>query len=210
MLNDQSIFITGGTGALGKAFLKKVLTEYHNVKKITIYSLDEMKQHDLREQYPADQFPQIEWVIGDIRDSERLAAKIKGANIVIHSAATKHIPICEESPEKYLKTKIEGSKNVIHATINIPIMEATKIVGIANEIAPCCEHKILGFRGFEMVNEQLVSGIELKCFWENDIYWIISLSNDDSSIEPDFTKQVFDISLLDNGAIETVYKYHLN
>ena len=117
MLNNQSIFITGGTGTLGQAFVKKVLTEYPNVKEITIYSRDEMKQYDFRRKYPSASFPQIKWIIGDIRDAERINDKMKGADIVIHAAAMKHIPICEENPEECLKTNVEGTKNVIHAAL---------------------------------------------------------------------------------------------
>ncbi|WP_420581901.1 polysaccharide biosynthesis protein [Reichenbachiella sp.] len=117
MLDNQSIFITGGTGTLGQAFVKKVLTEYTDIKSITIYSRDEMKQYELRRKYPADQFPMFRWVIGDIRDADRLSEKMKGADIVIHAAAMKHIPICEENPEECLKTNVEGTKNVIHSAI---------------------------------------------------------------------------------------------
>lgn len=117
MLNNQSIFITGGTGTLGRSFLKKALASYNAIKSITIYSRDEMKQYELRREYPTIQFPKIQWVIGDIRDKERLTDKMKGADIVIHAAAMKHIPICEENPEECLKTNVEGSKNVIHAAL---------------------------------------------------------------------------------------------
>ncbi|SMD36497.1 Polysaccharide biosynthesis protein [Reichenbachiella faecimaris] len=117
MLNNQSIFITGGTGTLGQAFIKKALTEFPKIKEITIYSRDEMKQYDLRREYPSGSFPRMNWVIGDIRDAERLNDKMKKTDIVIHAAAMKHIPICEENPEECLKTNVEGTKNVIHAAI---------------------------------------------------------------------------------------------
>lgn len=117
MLNNQSIFITGGTGTLGRAFIKKVLSEYPDIKEITIYSRDEMKQYELRRDYSSSCFPQIKWVIGDIRDAERLNDKMRGADIVIHTAAMKHIPICEENPEECLKTNVEGTKNVIQAAL---------------------------------------------------------------------------------------------
>lgn len=117
MLNNQSIFITGGTGTLGKSFLKKAMASYDAIKSITIYSRDEMKQYELRREYPTAQFPRIHWVIGDIRDEERLTDKMKGADFVIHAAAMKHIPICEENPEECLKTNVEGTKNVIQAAL---------------------------------------------------------------------------------------------
>lgn len=118
MLNHQSIFITGGTGTLGSAFLHKVLSTYPQVSTVTIYSRDEMKQYELRRKYPSATYPMIRWVIGDIRDQERLHDKMKGADVVIHAAAMKHIPICEENPEECLKTNVTGTKNVIHAALD--------------------------------------------------------------------------------------------
>ncbi|MEP2026686.1 MAG: polysaccharide biosynthesis protein [Reichenbachiella sp.] len=117
MLNHQSIFITGGTGTLGRAFIERALSKFPKLKTITIYSRDEMKQYELRRQYPSTKFPMIQWVIGDIRDAERLSEKMKSADLVIHTAAMKHIPICEENPEECLKTNVEGTKNVIHAAL---------------------------------------------------------------------------------------------
>ena len=117
MLDNQSIFITGGTGTLGQAFIEEALNKYTDIRSITIYSRDEMKQYELRRKYPKDQFPIIQWVIGDIRDAERLSNKMKGADIVIHAAAMKHIPICEENPEECLKTNVEGTKNVIRSAM---------------------------------------------------------------------------------------------
>ncbi|UXX81116.1 polysaccharide biosynthesis protein [Reichenbachiella carrageenanivorans] len=118
MLNHQSIFITGGTGTLGSAFLHKILATYPQINTVTIYSRDEMKQYELRRRYPSVKYPMIRWVIGDIRDQERLHDKMKGADLVIHAAAMKHIPICEENPEECLKTNVTGTKNVIHAALD--------------------------------------------------------------------------------------------
>ncbi|MEO9967600.1 MAG: polysaccharide biosynthesis protein [Reichenbachiella sp.] len=117
MVNNKSIFITGGTGTLGQSFIKKVLNSYSEVGKITIYSRDEMKQYELGRLYPSNQYPQIRWVIGDVRDRSRLVSKMAGADIVIHAAAMKHIPICEENPEECIKTNVEGTKNVIFSAL---------------------------------------------------------------------------------------------
>jgi len=312
MLNNQSIFITGGTGTLGKAFLKKALAQFPNIKAITVYSRDEMKQYDLRRKYPSADFPMISWVIGDIRDAARLNEKMKGADIVIHAAAMKHIPICEENPEECLKTNVEGTKNVIHAAIEngvkksilastdkavdpisiygnskqaaeklflnagnesskfsiirlgniwgsrgsvvplfielsktgvipithqemtrffcteeqssdtllytleymqggeiiIPKMEAHRIIDIANQIAPNCEHKIIGLRGFEKIGEKLASNIELDRTKEDLNYWTIK--NLDTNLSSDLSSIRNPADLDSQSASRSVFNYQLN
>ncbi|WP_422361725.1 polysaccharide biosynthesis protein [Reichenbachiella sp.] len=121
MLDNQSIFITGGTGTFGQAFINKTLSEYTDINSITIYSRDEMKQYELRRKYPSGQFPMLRWEIGDIKNMDRLSEKMKGADIVIHAAAMKHIPICEENREECQKTNVEGTKNVIHSAMEYSV-----------------------------------------------------------------------------------------
>jgi FlaA1/EpsC-like NDP-sugar epimerase len=115
MKNLNSIFITGGTGTLGSLIIERVLKDYPNVKNITIYSRDEMKQYEMRRRYPANLYPVLKWIIGDVRDAERLESNMSEVDLVIHAAAMKHILICEENPEECLKTNVQGTKNVIAA-----------------------------------------------------------------------------------------------
>jgi FlaA1/EpsC-like NDP-sugar epimerase len=79
----NSILITGGTGSFGKAFVKRVLKEYPNVKRLVIYSRDEQKQFQMAQEYPADQFPMIRFFIGDVRDYDRLKTALKGIDTVV-------------------------------------------------------------------------------------------------------------------------------
>lgn len=114
---NKSILITGGTGSLGKALTSHILTKYPNVKKLVIYSRDEQKQFQMAQEYPADKYPQIRFLIGDVRDRERLIRAFKDIDYVIHAAAMKHVPIAEYNPDECVKTNIHGAQNVIDACL---------------------------------------------------------------------------------------------
>ncbi len=94
-LTGKRILITGGTGSLGKALTKTILTKWPGVKRLVIYSRDEQKQFVMAQEYPESRYPQIRFFIGDVRDKERLIRALQGIDYVIHSAAMKHVPIAE-------------------------------------------------------------------------------------------------------------------
>lgn len=111
----MSILITGGTGSFGKAFVKRVLSTYPNVKRLVVYSRDEQKQFLMAQDYPADQYPQVRFFIGDVRDRDRLARALHGIDYVVHAAAMKHVHIAEYNPMECVKTNVMGAENVITA-----------------------------------------------------------------------------------------------
>ncbi|MDA8769627.1 UDP-N-acetylglucosamine 4,6-dehydratase (inverting) [Schleiferiaceae bacterium] len=115
--NNKSILITGGTGSLGKALTKDILSNHPEIKKVIIFSRDEQKQFQMAQEYPTNQYPQIRFFIGDVRDKERLKRAFKGVDYVIHAAAMKHVPIAEYNPEECVKTNIDGARNVINACL---------------------------------------------------------------------------------------------
>ena len=121
MLSDKSILITGGTGSLGKALTKYILTKYPGVKRLVIYSRDEQKQFEMAQQYPNDKYPQVRFFIGDVRDYERLRTALTGIDTVVHAAAMKHIPIAEYNPMECIKTNIIGAENVINACLETDV-----------------------------------------------------------------------------------------
>lgn len=114
-LINKSILITGGTGSLGKALTKHILAKYPGVKRLVIFSRDEQKQFQMAQEYPANEFPQIRFFIGDVRDKERLIRAMSGIDYVIHAAAMKHVPIAEYNPDECIKTNINGAQNVVDA-----------------------------------------------------------------------------------------------
>jgi UDP-N-acetylglucosamine 4,6-dehydratase len=115
MLESSSILITGGTGSFGKTFVPMTLQKY-NPKRIVVYSRDEMKQWDMAQSYLAED--RVQFVIGDVRDKERLARSLDGIDFVVHAAATKIVPIAEYNPFECVKTNINGAMNVINACID--------------------------------------------------------------------------------------------
>jgi UDP-N-acetylglucosamine 4,6-dehydratase (inverting) len=114
----ESILITGGTGSFGKAFVKKILQEYPQVKRLVVYSRDEQKQFHMAHEFPSDKYPAMRFFIGDIRDYERLKMALKGIDTVVHAAAMKHVPIAEYNPMECIKTNIIGAENIINACLD--------------------------------------------------------------------------------------------
>jgi len=117
MLNGKSVMITGGTGSFGKKFIETILSRYSDVKKIIIYSRDELKQSDLRQKYPIKSFPQLRFFIGDVRDKERVVRACEGVDVIIHAAAMKQVDTAEYNPTECIKTNVVGAENVIHAAL---------------------------------------------------------------------------------------------
>jgi UDP-N-acetylglucosamine 4,6-dehydratase (inverting) len=123
MLNfkDKSILITGGTGSLGKALTKHILTKHHDIRRLVIFSRDEQKQYQMEKEFSIDRFPQIRYFIGDVRDKERLIRAMQGIDFVIHAAAMKHVPIAEYNPDECIKTNINGAQNVVDACLQTKV-----------------------------------------------------------------------------------------
>lgn len=118
MLNEKSVLITGGTGSFGKKFIETILRDYPNVKRIVIYSRDELKQFELKQKYPEKDYPQLRFFIGDVRDGERLKRACEGIDVIIHAAAIKQVDTAEYNPDECIKTNIHGAQNVINAALS--------------------------------------------------------------------------------------------
>lgn len=121
MLNNKSILITGGTGSFGKAFVKRVLTEWPDVRRLVIFSRDEQKQFQMAMEYPESLYPQVRFFIGDVRDYPRLKTALKGIDTVVHAAAMKHVHIAEYNPMECVKTNILGAENLINACLETDV-----------------------------------------------------------------------------------------
>lgn len=117
MLNNKTVLITGGTGSFGKKFIETILVRYPKVKKIIIYSRDELKQSIIKQKYPTYDYPQLRFFIGDVRDKERLTQACEGVDVIIHAAAIKQVDTAEYNPTECIRTNIDGAENVIHAAL---------------------------------------------------------------------------------------------
>ena len=128
-LDDASILITGGTGSLGKALIEYLLKET-KVRRIAIYSRDELKQSVLKNIYGNN--PRLRWFLGDIRDLNRLKRALHGVKYVIHAAALKQVDTGEYNPMEFIKTNVLGSQNVIEASIDAGVK---KVVALSTDKA---------------------------------------------------------------------------
>ena len=117
MLNGKSLLITGGTGSLGYALVKRILKEYPEIKRLVIFSRDEQKQYKMEKKFPESKYQAIRYFIGDVRDEKRVNRAMKDIDFVIHAAAMKHVPIAEYNPMECIKTNILGAENVINASL---------------------------------------------------------------------------------------------
>lgn len=130
--DSKSVLITGGTGSLGKKLTSHILTNFPEVRRVIIYSRDEQKQFVMAQEYPAKQFPQIRYLIGDVRDYQRLERAMNGVDYVIHAAAMKHVHIAEYNPDECVKTNIHGAQNVIDACIKTNV---SRVVALSTDKA---------------------------------------------------------------------------
>jgi UDP-N-acetylglucosamine 4,6-dehydratase len=132
MLSDKRILVTGGTGSFGKKFVEMVLKKYPKVKRLVIYSRDELKQYEMAQLYPRDKYPQLRFFIGDVRDGQRLKRATEGINIIVHAAALKHVPIAEYNPFECISTNVIGAENVVNAALDCGV---EKVVALSTDKA---------------------------------------------------------------------------
>lgn len=110
-IHHKTLLITGGTGSFGNAVLQRFLTTDH-FKEIRIFSRDEKKQDDMRNQLKNSK---LKFFIGDVRDYDSVEPATRGVDYIFHAAALKQVPSCEFFPMQAVKTNVEGTQNVIRA-----------------------------------------------------------------------------------------------
>jgi UDP-N-acetylglucosamine 4,6-dehydratase len=126
VLNNKSILITGGTGSFGKAFVRTILARYPDVKRLVIFSRDELKQFEMSQELSQKEQPALRYFIGDVRDADRVRRALEGIDVVIHAAALKQVPAAEYNPFECIKTNIMGAQNLIEACLD---------AGVSNVVA---------------------------------------------------------------------------
>ncbi len=131
MFNHKTILITGGTGSFGHQFIKNLLSEYEP-KKVIVYSRDELKQYEMAQLFPSDQFDCMRFFLGDVRDKDRLVMAMQGVDFVIHAAALKQVPAAEYNPMECIKTNIHGAENVINASLECNV---EKVIALSTDKA---------------------------------------------------------------------------
>jgi UDP-N-acetylglucosamine 4,6-dehydratase (inverting) len=127
MLNQKSVLVTGGTGSFGRAFVRTVLQRYPGVKRLVIFSRDELKQFEMAQEFPASQYPCIRFFIGDVRDAARLKRAMEGIDVVVHAAALKQVPAAEYNPFECIKTNVLGAQNVIEGCLDSAVQRVVAL-----------------------------------------------------------------------------------
>ena len=130
--NDSRVLITGGTGSFGRAFVSRVLSEYPNIKRLVIFSRDELKQWEMQQQFPVEKYPQLRFFLGDIRDQDRLRRALKGVDTVVHAAALKQVPAAEYNPIEFIKTNVLGAENLVQACLDTDV---NRVVALSTDKA---------------------------------------------------------------------------
>src|SRR3990167_11383693 len=131
-LNKKSVLITGCTGSFGRKFVEIVLKKYPLIKKLVVFSRDEMKQFDMAQKFSPDEYPAMRYFIGDVRDKNRLIRAFEGIDYVIHAAALKQVPTAEYNPFECIRTNIIGAENVINAALDCRVK---KVIALSTDKA---------------------------------------------------------------------------
>ncbi len=132
MLAKKSILITGGTGSFGKAFVETVLARYPDINRLVVYSRDELKQFEMEQQFSSEEYPNLRYFIGDVRDGARLRRALEGIDVVVHAAALKQVPAAEYNPFECIKTNIFGAQNLIETCLDANV---NRIVALSTDKA---------------------------------------------------------------------------
>ena len=130
MLDGKKILITGGTGSLGQSLTKRLLAT--NVDTVRILSRNESKQVNMESEFNDKR---LRFLIGDVRDFERLKTAFEDIDIVYHAAALKHVPVIEYNPFEAIKTNVQGSQNVIDASLSQDV-EKVICIGTDKAVSP--------------------------------------------------------------------------
>ncbi|MBS1590827.1 MAG: UDP-N-acetylglucosamine 4,6-dehydratase (inverting) [Bacteroidetes bacterium] len=129
MLNfsNKSILITGGTGSFGKKFIETLLKNHSELRRVIIYSRDELKQFEMSQQFSEQKYPCIRYFIGDVRDSARLKRACEGVDIIVHAAALKQVPAAEANPMECIMTNVMGAENIINAAMDCGVSDVVAL-----------------------------------------------------------------------------------
>jgi len=178
---DQSILITGGTGSFGKAFVRAVLDHCPKIKRLVVYSRDELKQFEMQQEFPQDQYPALRFFIGDVRDPGRLARAMEGIDTVVHAAALKQVPAAEYNPFEFINlygaTKLCSDKLFIAANnfrgdreLRFSVVRYGNVMGSRGSVIPFFMNKAktgvlpITDKAMTRFNIPLEEGVEMV-FW---------------------------------------------
>ncbi len=189
MLDGKVVLISGGTGSFGKKFIETILEKYPLVKKIIIFSRDELKQSNLKLKYPERTFPNIRFFIGDVRDKERLKRACEGVDVIIHAAALKQVDTAEYNPTECIRTNIDGAENIIYAALDCGVSD---VVALSTDKA-CAPINLYG--ATKLVSDKLFTAANNIKGWRDVRFSVVRYGNvmgSRGSVIPFFLKKKSD------------------
>ncbi|MEN6325477.1 MAG: UDP-N-acetylglucosamine 4,6-dehydratase family protein [Syntrophomonas sp.] len=187
MIKGKKILVTGGTGTVGQQLVKKVLELEPAV--VRVFSRDEHKQYQMERNYcPDGPLHQLRFLLGDVRDRDRLLRAMEDIDIVFHLAALKHVPACEYNPSEAVKTNVIGTQNIIDCAIKSNV----SAVVYASTDKAACPTNTMG--ASKLLAERLISSADQ---WKgaHKIKFLSvrfgNILNSRGSVVPLFKRQVF-------------------
>ncbi len=182
---DKKILVIGGTGTIGSGIVKALLDS--EAKVIRILSRDEYKQFNMMNEYEDN--PRLRFLLGDVRDAERLNRAMEGIDLVFHAAALKHVPSCEYNPFEAIKTNVIGTQNVIESAIR---NEVKKVVFTSTDktISPTNT-----YGATKLLAERLISAADYYKGSHKTIFAAVRFGNvigSRGSVIPLFKKQILE------------------
>ncbi|PWK16178.1 SDR family NAD(P)-dependent oxidoreductase [Tumebacillus permanentifrigoris] len=186
MYTGKKILITGGTGTIGKLLTSFLLQ--HNPKVIRIFSRDEYKQFEMQREF-LDHGDKLRFLIGDVRDGQRLARAMEHIDYVFHLAAMKHVPFCEYNPFEAVQTNVIGTQNVIQAAIQNSVCKVM-FTSTDKAISPTNT-----YGATKLTAERLISAAEYQKGPKQTIFSSVRFGNvmgSRGSVIPLFAKQIME------------------
>jgi UDP-N-acetylglucosamine 4,6-dehydratase len=180
--SKKRVLITGGTGTVGTALLKRLLESGEDIGRLVILSNSEQELFEHMNLFPADQYP-TDFVMADIRDRDRLMQVCRGINIIVHCAAMKHVPLSESNPIECAKTNILGVQNIIDASISNSV---EKVVALSSDkaVAP-----INTYGASKLFLERLIVGADSLSETQFSVVRYANVFGSKGSVIPTFLRQ---------------------
>lgn len=186
MYKGKKILITGGTGTIGYHLTKRLLEEQPSV--IRIFSRDEYKQYKMNQDFQ-EHSEKMRFLIGDVRDEQRLLRALEGIDYVFHLAAMKQVPSCEYNPFEAVQTNVLGTQNVIQAAINAKV---SKVLFTSTDKAISPTNT---YGATKLTAERLISAAEFQKGAKRTVFSSVRFGNvmgSRGSVIPLFVKQILE------------------